>query len=216
MAKNSTYKILSRIIDVRSEEASSSILLFFYFFFITSSAGIIKPVKLSLFLDQLTFEKLPFAYLLTAVFMGFVVSINTRLLRVLKRHVYISLSLAFFMANLFIFWILFRTEWQWTSMAYWLWSEIFMVTTVTQFWILVNDIYHPRQAKRLIGFLVGGGLLGGICGSLLSFLLIKSRVIETEGLLLICPIMLALCLIVIFFLKKHQKKESEDEKKKTD
>ena len=192
MAKNLTYKILSRIFDIRSEEASSSILLFFYFFFITSSAGIIKPVKLSLFLDQLTFEKLPFAYLLTAVFMGFVVSINTRLLRVLKRHVYISLSLAFFMANLFIFWILFRMEWQWTSMAYWLWSEIFMVTTVTQFWILVNDIYHPRQAKRLIGFLVGGGLLGGICGSLLSFLLIKSRAIETEGLLLICPIMLAL------------------------
>jgi len=216
MAKNLTYKILSRIFGVRSEEASSSILLFFYFFFITSSAGIIKPVKLSLFLDQLTFEKLPFAYLLTAVFMGFVVSINTRLLRVLKRHVYISLSLAFFMANLFIFWILFRMEWQWTSMAYWLWSEIFMVTTVTQFWILVNDIYHPRQAKRLIGFLVGGGLLGGICGSLLSFLLIKSRAIETEGLLLICPIMLALCLIVVFFVKKHQKKESEDEKKKTD
>jgi len=76
MPKNLTFKFLSKVIDVRPEETSSSILLFIYFFFITSSAGIIKPVKLSLFLDQLTFEKLPFAYLLTAVFMGFFVSLN--------------------------------------------------------------------------------------------------------------------------------------------
>jgi AAA family ATP:ADP antiporter len=139
MAKNSTYRILSKVIDLKPEETSSSILLFLYFFLITSSAGIIKPVKLSLFLDQFTFENLPFAYLLTAVFMGFFVSVNTRLLHAMKRHMYISLSLGFFMANLFVFWILFKNEWQWGSMVYWLWSEIFMVTTVTQFWILPSS-----------------------------------------------------------------------------
>ncbi len=216
MPKTSDPKFLSKVIGVRPEETSSSILLFLYFFLITFSAGIIKPVKLSLFLDQLTFERLPFAYLLTAVFMGFVVSLNTRLLRAMKRHVYLSISLAFFIVSLFIFWILFQMERQWVFYVYWLWSEIFMVTTVTQFWILVNDIYHPRQAKRLIGFLVSGGLLGGFCGYILSFLLTESRAIETEGLLLICPLMLAVCLIVIFFVKKHQRKESDDEKKTAD
>ncbi|UCE20700.1 MAG: MFS transporter, partial [Candidatus Aminicenantes bacterium] len=216
MPKNSTYRFLSKVIGVRPEETSASILLFLYFFLITFSAGIIKPVKLSLFLDQLTFNSLPFAYLLTAVFMGFVVSLNTRLLRAMKRHVYLSLSLIFFIVSLFIFWILFQREWQWVFYVYWFWSEIFMVTTVTQFWILVNDIYHPRQAKRLVGFLVSGGLLGGFCGYLLSFYLTKSQVIGTEGLLLICPLMLAVCLIVIFFLRKHQRKEDEDEKRKKD
>jgi len=214
MPKNSTFKFLSKVIDVRPEETSSSILLFIYFFFITSSAGIIKPVKLSLFLDQLTFEKLPFAYLLTAVFMGFFVSLNTRLLRAMKRHVYISLSLAFFMASLLIFWFLLQMGWQWVYYVYWLWSEIFMVTTVTQFWILVNDIYHPRQAKRLIGFLVSGGLLGGICGSLLSSAL--AGVVKTEGLLLICPVMLGVGLVVVFFVKRFQREEVKERPEKTD
>lgn len=214
MRETSTHKILSKIIDVRPEETSSSILLFLYFFCITSSAGIIKPVKLSLFLDQLTFERLPFAYLLTAVFMGFFVSLNTRLLRVMKRQVYISFSLAFFMANLLIFWWLLSKEWQWVYYLYWLWSEIFMVTTVTQFWILVNDIFNPRQAKRLVGFLVSGGLLGGICGSLLSFALIKSKIVVTENLLLICPFILGLCLVVVVFVKKSQKEDIEDRTRK--
>jgi ATP/ADP translocase len=216
MAKKSTYRILSKVVDLKPEETSSSVLLFLYFFFITSSAGIIKPVKLSLFLDKLSFENLPFAYLLTAVFMGFFVSINTRLLHAMKRHLYISLSLGFFMANLFVFWILFnKSELQWVSMVYWLWAEIFMVTSVTQFWILVNDIYHPRQAKRLVGFLVSGGLLGGICGSLLSYVLIKTGIIETEGLLLICPLMLGLCLVVVLFVKRHQRGDAKQDTKKT-
>jgi ATP/ADP translocase len=212
MPKNSTYKFLSKVVDVRPEETSSSILLFLYFFFITSSAGIIKPVKISLFLDQLTFEKLPFAYLLTAVFMGFVVSLNTRLLRAMKRHVYISLSLAFFMASLIIFWFLLQRDWQWIYYVYWLWSEIFLVTSVTQFWILVNDIYHPRQAKRLVGFLVSGGLLGGICGSLLSSAL--ADVVQTEGLLLICPIFLGVGLMVVFFVKRAQRDEVKESPEK--
>ncbi|MGD8536973.1 MAG: Npt1/Npt2 family nucleotide transporter, partial [Candidatus Aminicenantes bacterium] len=214
MPKNSTHKFLSKVVDVRPEETFSSIFLFLYFFFITSSAGIIKPVKLSLFLDQLSFERLPFAYLLTAVFMGFFVSLNTRLLRAMKRHVYISISLVFFMASLLIFWFLLQKEWQWVYYLYWLWSEIFMVTTVTQFWILVNDIYHPRQAKRLVGFLVSGGLLGGIFGSLLSSAL--ANVVKTEGLLLICPIILGIGLVVVFFVKQFQREDAEEGSEKKD
>ena len=211
MVKNSFHKILSRFVDVRPEETSVSILMFFNFFLITSSAYIIKPVKISLFLDKLSFERLPYAYLLTALLIGFVVSLNTKLLHIMKRRFYVSLSLSFFITNLLLFWVLFRFQWQWLSMIYWFWAEIFTITSVTQFWILINDIYTPRQAKRLVGFLVSGGLLGGVGGSLLASFLAK--IVKTENLLLICPFMLFICLIIVNLVPKLLQREKREEAK---
>jgi len=193
--KNLGHKILSRYVEVRPEEASSSFLMFIYFFLITSSAYIIKPVKISLFLQRIKPDGLPYAYLLTALLMGFVVALNTKLLNVLRRQLYLSLSLIFFIVSLFLFWLLFRSQWEGIYYIYWFWSEIFLVTLVTQFWILINDIYNPHQAKRLVGFLVSGGLLGGIVGSLLASFLAKK--VGTENLLLICPFMLLICLAIV-------------------
>jgi ATP/ADP translocase/HEAT repeat protein len=209
MAKSKIHKILSHFVEVRAGETSSSVLLFFYFFMITSSAYIIKPVKISLFLERLSFTRLPYAYLLTAVLMGFMVSLNSKLLHVMKRQVYISLSLGFFMFNMLLFWIFFRYHWQWLSLVYWFWADIFTATSVTQFWILVNDIYNPRQAKRLVGFLVSGGLLGGVAGALLASFLAQH--FGTENLLLICPLMLVLCLIIVNFVSRHIPEDRKQE-----
>lgn len=209
--KNLAQKILSRYADVRPEETTSSLLMFFYFFLITSSAYIIKPVKISLYLESLTFKKLPHAYLLTAVLMGFVVALNSKLLKTMKKNLYISLSMSFFIINLLVFWFLFRIKWPWLSMIYWLWSEIFMITSVTQFWILINDIYNPRQARRLIGFLVSGGLLGGIIGSLLASFLAKT--VGTENLLLICPLFLVFCLFIVLHVHRLSRLERREEVK---
>jgi len=208
MAKNQVHKILSRFVDIRTEETLSSSLMFLYFFLITSSAWIIKPVKISLYLEWLTSEKLPYAYLLTAVLIGFVVTLNSKLLHVMKRQLYISLSLLFFISNLFIFWFLFKLQWPWLSMIFWFWADIFIATSVTQFWILINDIYRPRQAKRLIGFLVSGGLLGGVAGALLASRLAK--IVGTENLVLICPFMLIFCLIIVNSVHKSFPKEKRE------
>jgi len=218
MAKNSLHKILSRFVEVRPEEISTSVLLFFNFFLITSSAYIIKLVKISDFLDKLSSRRLPYAYLLTAILIGFFVTLNSRLLRVMKRHVYISISLVFFITSLLIFWLFFTqgrnwlplAYWNWISMVFWFWADIFLVTSVTQFWILINDIYNPRQAKRLVGFLVSGGLLGGVAGALLASL---SKIVGTENLLLICPFMLGICLVIVNRVHRVIQKEKKEEVK---
>jgi len=209
MTKSFLHKILSRYVEVRPEETASSCLMFFYFFLITASAWIIKPVKISLFLQRLGNRGLPIAYLITAVLMGFVVVLNTRLLNVLKRQLYISFSLAFFILTQLLFWVFFRNQWKWLYYIYWFWAEIFLVVLVTQFWILINDIYNPRQAKRLIGFLVSGGLLGGVVGSLLSRFMVKR--IGTENLLLICPFMLAAGIIIINSVHKVRSAQEKPE-----
>ena len=208
MTRNPVFKVLSRFFDIRPEETLSSALMFLYFFLITSSAWIIKPVKISLYLQWLTSEKLPYAYLLTAVLIGFVVSLNSKLLQAMKRQLYISLSLLIFILNLIIFWFLFRLQWPWLSMIFWFWADIFIATSVTQFWILINDIYHPRQAKRLVGFLVSGGLLGGIAGALLASRL--AEIVGTENLILICPFMLILCLIIVNLVPKSFPQEKRE------
>ncbi|UCE41687.1 MAG: hypothetical protein JSV17_01465 [Candidatus Aminicenantes bacterium] len=200
-------KIMSRFVDVRQDEMASSILLFFYFFLITATAYIIKPVKISLFLEWLSFENLPLAYMTTALMIGFVVTLNSRLLRTMNRQLYISITLAFFILNLLFFWWLFKINWKWHSLVFWFWTDVFTITSVTQFWILVNDAYNPRQAKRLVGFLVSGGLLGGIAGAFLASLLVK--VIKTEDLLLTCPVFLCMGFILLNFLrgaKTHKEK----------
>lgn len=210
MGRDPIHKILTRIADIRREEAFSAALMFLYFFLITTSTYIIKPVKISNFLDVLRPERLPFAYLFTALLIGFVVSMNSKLLHTLRRDVYISFSLVFFIICIFLFWFFLKAQWMWLSMTFWVWVDIFTITTVTQFWIIINDIYHPFQAKRLIGFLVSGGLLGGITGSLLAVFL--ARVVGTEDLLLICPFLLFICILIVLVVHKRI---PQDTQKKT-
>lgn len=201
------YRLLSRLVDIRPEEVSSSLLMFFYFFLIQVSAYIIEPVKISLYLRWLTADRLPYAYLLSALLIGLAVALNSELLQRIKRAYYLAFSLLFFISTLIIFWFLFRIHWPWLSLIYWFWSDLFMVTTTTQFWIMVNDLYHPHQARRLIGFLVSGGLLGGVSGALLASRL--ARHLGTENLLLICPVLLLFCLVIIFFYSRLPGKEEK-------
>ncbi len=187
-------RLLSRFVDLRPGESRTALLLFLYFFLVTFPVYIVKPVKVSLFFISFSARSLPFAYLLTAALIGFAVSLNIRLMKKFPRPRYLAMTGTFFIVSLVFFWGLFKLDWRGTSLIYWFWSDMFIATTVTQFWICVNDVLHPYQAKRLVGFFVSGGLLGGIGGSLLAMRL--ARTIGTENLLLICPALLVLMIVV--------------------
>ncbi len=186
-------------------------LMFLYFFMIMLCLYIVIPVKKSLFLDYLGKQKLPYAYLLTAVLIGFFVSINSRLLQRLRRSLYLSFSLGFFMGSIVLFWLLFSQQhpWPWIFLLFWSWADIFMVTAITQFWIFVNDLFEPREAKRRIGFFVSGGLLGGLGGSLVARF--RPGHLETQNLILICPFLLAICLVIVMALRRLEVKRGKDE-----
>jgi AAA family ATP:ADP antiporter len=208
---SSVQKTLKKLFNVQPEESGSALLLFFYFFLITAAGYIILTVKISLLLYTLSARKLPYAYLLTAVMIGFVVSLNSRLMQAMKREKYVMLTTLFFTFNLILFWILFQLGWKWLPLLFWFWEDVFLGTSVSQYWILVNDFYHPRQAKRLVGFLVSGGLLGGVAGSFVSSRL--APVIGTENLLLICPLLLILGLFIIKTIHRTIKRTAKEEKK---
>jgi HEAT repeat protein len=52
--------------------------------------------------------------------------------------------------------------------ALYVWAEIFGVVAIAQVWTLFGFVLTGREAKRLVGFVGSGGILGGIAGGLLS------------------------------------------------
>jgi len=217
------YRVLRKFVDVRPQEARFALYLFLYFFLITFTFYIIKAVKENLVIDM-SQGLWPYADLITAVLIGFVVAWNARLLNRLPRRTYASRTLVFFMSNLLVFWFVFwlrlppqrtfgissllvlaNTDQVYIGsvFAFSFWSDLFIAMSVTQFWIAVNDVFKLHQFKRMVGFLVTGGLLGGIAGSLLTYGLV--RLIDPVNLILVCPATLLLTLVVVNLL--HAERE---------
>ena len=228
-------RLLKRFGDVRGREARAALSLSAFFFLITFTFYIIKPVKES-FLISVRPGWWPYADLATALFIGFVVALNARLLERMPRRTYLTASLLFFIASLFAFWfvfdvhqkslvtspvadasgILFALWAQTVILNYWnvvvlifsFWADIFIATSVTQFWISVNDAFDPHQAKRLVGLFVTGGLFGGIAGSALAALMTFARIVKPEDLLLVCPVLLILALVTVNLVYAGQRRVS--------
>jgi AAA family ATP:ADP antiporter len=226
-------KFLSKVGDVRGREARAALTLSGYFFLITFTFYIIKPVKES-FLIGAKPSWWGFADLATALLIGFVVALNTRFLSRLPRRTYLTASLLFFIACLPAFWYVFnvfRTGqvqsptidtsgivfFIWAQsiivrhgliavLVFSFWADVFIAMTITQFWIAVNDVFDPHQAKRLVGLFVTGGLFGGIAGSALAALMTFARVIKAEDLLLVCPLLLILALVTVNVVYAEQRK----------
>jgi len=169
MTSETRGRWIKRIVDLRPGEGPVVFRLFAYLFLIMGAAYLIIPVKMSSVVKTAGPRYLPLIYLGTAVLMSFVALINTRLLRSPKRGRALVLSLVFFIVSLGFFHLV-STASAAMSVLFWLWSEIFMTSSVSQFWVLVHDSLSIRQFKRFAGFFVSGGLLGGIAGSLVTFL----------------------------------------------
>jgi AAA family ATP:ADP antiporter len=207
MAKNRLRSVLSRVIDIKPGEELIAVSLFLYFFFITSPYYIIKSLRNASYLSQLGDEKLPLAYFLTALLMGVIVNFHSRLQVRLPRSRLIIFSLAFFFSNIILFVWLFEQPWKWVPVVFWVWANIFAIVLVTQFWILVNDVFNPREAKRMIGFIGSGAQLGAILGGFLAGVLAR----KASGLLLpLAAGMLGLGILVVSAIFKKQRQKTEE------
>jgi AAA family ATP:ADP antiporter len=213
MARRRLYRILSRVVEIKPGEEVIALSLFFYFFFITAPYGFIKPLRNANFLNTLGAIKLPLAYLATAIFVGIIVNFHSKLQVRLSRPFLIIFSLMFFTVTCLIFWLLFpwaSSSLKWGGYVFfifWVWANTFIAVLNAQFWITVNDVFNPREAKRLIGFFVSGGILGGIVGYTIEGYLAKR--IELHHLLLIAAGMLVICVFIVFltFIHKQRKKD---------
>jgi AAA family ATP:ADP antiporter len=164
-------KALRRILNIKPGEGKLALLLFLYFFLITAPYMIIKALRTTTFLVKEGAGALPVAYLLATVATGLVVLFHSKLQFRMSIRALIIASLVFFVVSgLLLQWVL-QTEFgrrsAFLSYFYWVWASVLIVVLITHFWMTINELFNPREAKRLIGFLNSGGILGAVLGGLL-------------------------------------------------
>lgn len=187
--------LLNPVIRIKKEEWPKTLLMFLYFFLTITSYYILKPIRDSIFIDKYGAENLPYVWLLTIVVLSLIVSIYVKFADLLQKNILLSSTVIFFVSNLVGFWWLAQSNRGWITVLFFVWVSIFSVMTVTQFWLYANDLFNPREAKRLFGFIGSGGILGGITGGMITHQM--AMVTGTRNLLLVAAFILLLCALLI-------------------
>ena len=209
MEKNRFYRLLSRVVDLKPGEETLAVLLFTCFFLITGPHTILTAIRYADLLQKMGSGGLPLAYLSAAVMTGLVVFFQSKINVRLSSQVLIISSLVFFVVSGLLFQVLFQMEFASTSRIlpylYWVWASVFVIILMTHAWMIVSEVFNPREAKRLIGFCGSGGLLGGVVGGLLAGFLTTAN-LSYLLLPLACGLLFACIFVVRAIFVVRQKK----------
>ncbi|HEY8549744.1 MAG TPA: Npt1/Npt2 family nucleotide transporter [Vicinamibacterales bacterium] len=188
-------RLLRPIVDVTEQESITLLLMFAYSFLAMTAYTILKPITRSQFIASLGAENIPYMPLLAGVAIGVIMQGYSRAAGLLPPKWVIPVAQLIMAALLAGFWFFFQTG-HWTVAAgFYLFGLIMGILLISQFWTLANEIYDPRQAKRLFGFIGAGASLGGIAGSsILRFLVAR---VGTNDLLLVSAAILVVCAAIV-------------------
>ncbi|NIO49263.1 MAG: hypothetical protein GTN73_07505 [Candidatus Aminicenantes bacterium] len=174
--------------------------MFASIFLLIASLLIVKPVRNSLFLVKFGVEKLPYVFVLVALFSALVATVYSKYSRKVRLNYLILTTLLISITCLFVFWLLLHFGYQgdWFLYAFYIWVAIFGVITGAQFWLLANYIFNAREAKRLFGFIGSGAISGGIFGGYLTNYLAPR--LKTENLIFFCIGFLIICIFLLWLV----------------
>lgn len=208
MSESVFRRVLSPIVTFREGEATTGVLMFVYSFLVMTAYNNIKPSAASKFIDDLGADNVPWAFLIAGVSMGFILNYYSRGVGKIPKVWVLPATQLVLIALLVGFWFLFQTGQAWVSAAFFFFGRLLLgIFLISQFWTLANDIYDPRQAKRVFGFIGGGATLGGMTGSAITWRLVET--VGTENLILLSAGILGVCFFLILAIQRRTK-PSED------
>ena len=193
---------LRMLVDVRSAELASLLLSFVYFFFVMSAWFVLRPIR-----DEIAtaagVSKLPYLFMGTLVATLLFNPLFGVLVVRFRVRTFIALTYHFFVANLFVFYLLIRMSGSsegsafdlWLGRAFFVWTSVFNFFIISIFWSFMADVFTSDQARRLFGFIGVGGTLGSIVGS--GFTAAMASSIGTRNLLLLSAVLLEIAVFVV-------------------
>jgi len=189
--------LFQKLFDIRQGEGSKAIMMFLYIFLIIASLLIVKPVRNSLFLTHFGISKLPYAFILVAVFAAVITTIYSRFAKKIRLNLLILYTTVISIASLLFCWVMLYFHYQagWFYYFFYIWVALFAAVSTSQFWLLANYVFNAREAKRLFGFVGAGAISGGIFGGYLTNFL--APVVGTDYMLFFCIAFLLICMLIL-------------------
>ncbi len=160
---------LFRLVRVEAHEIRALLWSFSYFFALLCAYYIIRPLR-----DEMGIaggvEQLQWLFTGTFLAMLAAVPLFGWVTSRYSRKQFLPLVYCFFIANLLLFFLLFRSGLThvWVARAFFIWSSVFNLFIVSVFWSFMADLFSDEQAKRLFGFVAAGGTAGALTGPVLT------------------------------------------------
>lgn len=202
---NAVSRLVQRSVELREGEGAALVWSFTYYFCLLCAYYILRPIRDEMGIaggvDNL-------AWLFTGTLAGMMLlhPVFTSLVKRLPRNRFVPLTYRFFIANLIIFFVVFRLIPEensvWIGRIFFIWVSVFNLFVISVFWSFMTDIYRPAQSKRLFGMLAVGGTVGAITGSSITSALVAA--LGPINLLLISAVLLEVAARVSGALEKAE------------
>ena len=166
---------------VRASERPLTGALTATYFLIIGAFTLGKIARDGLFLAELPATYLPYVYVGLAALSAVATAALGRL-RAGAAQRRLSWLLAGTSASLLLFSLWSRVAPGSAAIAFYLWTGVYGVALVAEFWLLANETVDSRQARRLFGPIGAGGVLGGLVAAAGATAL--ARLVETSWFLI--------------------------------
>ncbi len=188
-----------KIFHIKPEERSPIIILMLMFFCIVGSSITGSSARDTFFLTQFDKSLLPLMFAAVAAFMVGAIMVYNRLASELDLVKVIILS-----SSLFCFTLVFiRLNLNGIVIPiFYAWTDVIISITIFQFWLLANEIFDARQAKRLFSLIGIGGSIAGISAGYLIRPFVKNY--GADDLLIPTIVMIAMIAVFANFLDPYR------------
>lgn len=193
------YTALSRITRIDQSEVAASLWSFACFFCLLCGYYILRPLRDEMGV-QGGVQNLPWLFLATFAAMLLTVPAFGFAAARLPRRRLVAWTYLLFIASMFAFYAAFASGIApaVAARAFFIWVSVFNLFAVSLFWSLMADLFRPRQAGRLFGFISAGGSCGALAGPSVTALL--AAPLGTANLLIVSCTFFGLALVCIHAL----------------
>ncbi len=192
--------------DVRAGEGITALLLLVNVFLLLTAYYVIKPVRESLILSESGAELKAYASALQAGLLLGLVPLYGSLAGRLPRRRLINAVTVFFTACLVLFYLFARTGVH-IGIVFYLWTGIFNLMVVAQFWSFANDVYSEDEGKRLFPIIAFGASSGAVLGAVITGQLIGP--LGVNQLLLVAAALLIVTLLITNTVDTRERNRTE-------